>query len=211
VHDAPFVAHQVRWLHRLGVARVHIAAGYRAEQLETWFAAHREAFPYVSLSREPEPLGTAGAVRFAADLLPPHPALLVLNGDTLLPHLDLTAMTAAPLPPGVLVRMAVTPVDDPSRYGTVRIDPAGCIRAFLEKNAVGAGRHVNGGVYWMHRTAMEQIPAGTVRSLERDHFPAWANAGALQAVETPPPLLDMGTPEGHVAMVEFMTNQGTMT
>ena len=71
---------------------------------------------------EPEPLGTGGALKFAEDLLDER--FLMLNGDVL-SDMDLSAQLAQHEEKGAKATLALTPVEDPSRYGLVRLhDPS---------------------------------------------------------------------------------------
>ena len=71
---------------------------------------------------EPEPLGTAGAIRFAADQLGDEldDRFLALNGDVLT-DLDLTALLRAHERVGRrAATIALHPVEDSAAYGLVR-------------------------------------------------------------------------------------------
>ena len=63
---------------------------------------------------------------------------------------------------------------------------------------------INGGVYLMRRAILDGIPSDRPTSLESDVFPALARAGHLFAFPAPPPLLDMGTPDGLAAMTDYL-------
>ncbi len=49
------------------------------------------------------------------------------------------------------------------------------------------------------------IPADQAVSIETAVFPALAAQKKLLAIPAPPPLLDMGTPEGLAAMEQFLS------
>jgi D-glycero-alpha-D-manno-heptose 1-phosphate guanylyltransferase len=83
VAGRPFIEWQIDWLRRGGATSFHLAAGHLADQIEAWAAPH----PDITVSREPEPLGTGGALRHIEPHLH-HDRFWVLNGDTLLPNLD---------------------------------------------------------------------------------------------------------------------------
>ncbi len=201
VAGRPFIAWLIDWLHRHGVTRIHLAAGYRADQLVTW-RNEQPAHQDLTVSIEPEPLGTAGGLRFAAAQVPGE-SLLVINGDSFLPGLDLASWLREGLRSDVTATLAVTQVTKSGRYGTVEFEPGGKVTAFLEKAERTEG-YVNGGLYWMRRALLGHIPERTASSLETDVFPALAAAGQLAARAVPPPLLDMGTPEGLAALEQFL-------
>jgi len=203
VAGRPFLAWQLDWLTRASIHRVHLAAGHLGAKITEWL--ENNSFPdlEITLSVEPEPLGTAGGLAFGfrrsgfdAD------AVLVLNGDTLLPELDPLRLTTA-LRAATAAVIAVTRIDDARRYGTVEIDHDNAITGFREKGRSGPG-YVNGGTYLIKADAILAIPTSHPSSLETDIFPALASRRVLMSFPCPPPLLDMGTPEGLRTMSRFL-------
>ncbi len=83
VAGRPFIEWQVKWLRRGGVTQIHLAAGHMADQIKDWAASQED----VTVSQEPKPLGTGGALQFVESHLIDDRFYLV-NGDTLLPNLD---------------------------------------------------------------------------------------------------------------------------
>jgi len=71
---------------------------------------------------EPEPLGTAGAIKFAAPYL--EERFFALNGDVLT-DLDLTALWQSHERRKARLSLGLYPVDDPSNYGLVELDADG--------------------------------------------------------------------------------------
>ncbi len=212
VAGRPFLEHQLLWLARNGLRRVHLAAGIKAGPLEDWLAAPRPADLRdldITLSREPTPLGTGGALRHLLPILPDAPAFLSFNGDTLTPNLSLDlsellpSSFSLPTSPSTAHLWAI-PVPDATRYGTLDFDPATRrVIAFREKAATASG-HVNAGIYLIPRPLLETIPADRPVSLETECLPRWAAASLLLAHPAPPPLLDMGTPDGLAQMTHFL-------
>jgi len=103
-------------------------------------------------------------------------------------------------------KLCVTPIEDPGRYGTVEFDDNGIVTAFREK-AERASGFVNTGIYLLPRAILETIPEGKPVSLETEIFPALVEKRRLLAIPAPPPLLDMGTPDGLAAMEQFLREQ----
>ena len=79
---------------------------------------------------EPEPRGTAGALKYAEDLL--EDRFLMLNGDVLT-DLDLTAQIAQHEATGATGTLGLVPVEDPTAYGLVRLHDDFRVDEFLEK------------------------------------------------------------------------------
>jgi len=212
VAGRPFLEHQLLWLARNGLRRIHLAAGIKAGPLEAWLGGPRPADLRdldITLSREPAPLGTGGALRHLLPILPDAPAFLSFNGDTLTPNLslDLSALLPSSFPlrpfPSSAHLWAI-PVPDATRYGTLEFDPGTRhVTAFREKAATASG-HVNAGIYLIPRPLLETIPAGRPVSLETECLPRWAADGLLLAHPALPPPLDMGTPDGLAEMGRFL-------
>lgn len=182
--------------------------GTRESPVRCWTFDPPPSTVSVSLSVEPRPLGTGGGLRYAADFVEGD-ALLVINGDTLLPGLDFQGLDAAAA--GVSkgwTSIAVTRVDDASRFGTVAVEGDRVVE-FLEKGRSASG-WINGGVYRMSREAVESIPAGAALSIETDLFPGWAREGRIAALSAAPPLLDMGTPDGLAEMERWLGANGRL-
>ena len=100
-------------------------------------------------------------------------------------------------------KLFVAPIAEAGRYGTVESDAEGFVTAFREKAERTAG-FVNTGVYLLPRALIAAIPAGQAVSIETEIFPALAARRELLALPAPPPLLDMGTPDGLAAMEDFL-------
>lgn len=196
----PFLQWQLDWLARGGIGQLHLAAGHRAAQLQEWI--NRQA-PLASLSIEPVPLGTGGGLKFVEPFIRSDP-FLVLNGDSLLPALDFqTLENTHRQDSNTWITIAVAPIENAGRYGTVEFDATGHVTAFREKAECRAG-WINAGVYLMSRRSLAGIATNRTVSIETDIFPTLVEQGRMRALTTPPPLLDMGTPDGLSAMEKWL-------
>ena len=145
---------------------------------------------------EPEPLDTAGAVRFAAEELNVRDTFVVVNGDVLT-DLDLTGLVAFHRSVGAEGTIALHPVEDPSRFGVVPTDAQGRVEAFVEKppRDEAPTNQINAGTYVFEPSVLERIPLGERISIERVTFPAMVADGVLYAWSDENYWLDTGTPE----------------
>ena len=96
VVERPMIVHVVEWLATHGVGRVVLSLGYRADAFTEAFPTDEIAGVDLEYVVEPEPLDTAGAIRFAADKAGIEETFLVLNGDVLT---DFDASALSRLPP----------------------------------------------------------------------------------------------------------------
>jgi mannose-1-phosphate guanylyltransferase len=148
---------------------------------------------------EPEPLDTAGAIRFAADAAGVDSTFVVVNGDVLT-DADTSALIAFHRDHGASATIQLTPVDDPSRFGVVESDDDGKVLAFVEKPAPGTAstNRINAGTYVLEPAVLERIPSGKRVSIERNTFPALVSEGTLYALSSDAYWLDTGTPTSYL-------------
>jgi NDP-sugar pyrophosphorylase family protein len=159
----------------------------------------------VSLSAEPSPLGTGGGLKYVEPWLRSDP-FLAINGDSLVPQLDLQGLLDTHRQSGRLVTIAATRIERTGRYGTVDFDRTGCITAFREK-AERENGWVNAGVYAVTPATLHEIKPGCAVSIETELFPLLASHGLIGVAPCRPPLLDMGTPEGIAAMELYLRDR----
>ena len=119
---------------------------------------------------------------------------LVINGDTFL-QIDFNEFIVSHRKHGSLATMAVVPVENSSRYGTVQVGADGRILGFLEKTGQNAPGIINAGVYVFSNAVLALIPQGPV-SLERDVFPLLMEQG-FYAIEQRGMFIDIGTPDDY--------------
>jgi mannose-1-phosphate guanylyltransferase len=202
IANRPFLERQLTWLAGAGVDEVVLSIGYRPD-------AFTERFPGGSVpgsslrlrvAVESEPLGTAGAIRFAADTGDIAERFLVCNGDVL-STIDLPALLRFHDERGAQATIALTRVEDPSAFGVVPTTADGRVLGFVEKPAPGQAPTdwINAGVYVFEPGVLDAIPAGRPVSVERETFPALLEAdGKVFAYPDTGYWLDIGTPEKYL-------------
>jgi UTP-glucose-1-phosphate uridylyltransferase len=119
IRGKPFLEILLRSLKRRGVGDVVLATGHLGNQIEDYFEDGRCWDLAIRYSREPEPLGTGGAVKLAEPLL--RDRFLILNGDTFV-DFDPAALEARMDAADASLVLALRRVDDASRYGAVDVD-----------------------------------------------------------------------------------------
>jgi D,D-heptose 1,7-bisphosphate phosphatase len=175
-------------LARHGFSDIVLLAGHLGDQVEAAYAGRNILDARVTVLREPEPQGTGGALRFAADILDPW--FLMTNGDSLF-EFNLRELTQG-LDKSALGRLALREIADPARYGAVRLEGSR-VTGFEEKNAALRGPAlINGGVYALQRAIVDRIPGPC--SIEQDVFPQLAREGRLEGQAFSGYFLDIGLP-----------------
>jgi NDP-sugar pyrophosphorylase family protein len=96
--------------------------------------------------------------------------------------------------------IALTPVDDPSRYGVVPIDEDGRVIEFVEKPAPGTAptNWINAGTYVLEPSVLDRIASDRKVSIERETFPAMVADESLFALHSDSYWIDAGTPETYL-------------
>ena len=191
----PHLAYVIDWLVRHGVDDVIVSCGFLAEGMRRALA---ELEPGVEIryAEEPDPRGTAGAIRFAEEMLADR--FLVLNGDVLC-DLDLTALIDQHERTGAQATIALYPVSDPSAYGLVHRREDGEITEFLEKPEPSQidTDEINAGAYLLERSVLDEIPPDREVSIEREVFPRLIGKG-LYGIRLEGYWIDIGTPERYL-------------
>jgi mannose-1-phosphate guanylyltransferase len=197
--DRPFLAYAIEWLAAHGVTEIVLACGFLPDVLrEALGDEERHAGVTITYATEPERLGTAGAIRFAAEAIGDRleERFLALNGD-ILADLDLSALVRAHEERGARATIGLHPVEDSSAYGLVRCDEEGQVLEFLEKTGKAAPGEINAGAYVLERSVLDVVPAGRAVSIERDVFPGLVG-GELCGLLLPGYWMDIGTPERYL-------------
>ena len=210
VGGQPFLDILVAQLHHHGVRRIGLLLGHLSEQVQ----AHvdnvlRVRFPDVEFatSVEPGPLGTAGALRYAAGRILPHAiagSVMLMNGDTFV-EFDPAAVLATHRATGAAVTMAIQHVPDVSRFGAVDVDATGRVLAFREKQARTGEGWINAGVYAFAPTLLERIAPDRAVSLEGEIFPGLLAEGAhVHSAPQRGHFVDFGTPESYAEFESYV-------
>lgn len=194
--DRPFLRYMIDWLARHGVDDIVMACGFLPDQLRATFGDQIPGGPRLRYVEEPEPRGTAGAIKFASDLLDDR--FFALNGDSLT-DLDLTALLERHVSSGARGTLGLYPVDDPTAFGLVRRHEDGEILEFLEKPdpAEIDTDEVSAGAYVLEKEVLDLVPPDRDVSIEREVFPRLVGDG-LYSLRLEGYWMDIGTPERYL-------------
>lgn len=189
--DRPFLDHLVELLRRHGYTDIVLLAGYLGHLVEYAYHGRTVGEGTIRVVKEPEPLGTAGALMAARDVLAGR--FLMLNGDALF-DINLRALEVGAIARGGKATLALKAVEDVSRYGRVVVED-GRIAEFTEKDPTFCGPGlINGGIYVMQKAVLDAVTT-TPCSMEQDVFPQLIREGAVHGIVFDGYFLDIGTPE----------------
>jgi len=195
--DRPLLAFTFEHLRRHGVVRATLSCGYLPTQIREHFGDDADGLA-LEYCAEDEPLGTGGAIGFAARGI--IGSFFALNGDSLR-GADLGRLVEFHRDRGAKATILLTPVADPTRYGLVRLRPDGRVASFLEKprpEEIDTDL-INAGVYVLEPEVLEHVPPARAVSIEREVFPRLVEEESLYGLALPGYWLDIGTPESYLA------------
>ncbi|MEO7398678.1 MAG: NDP-sugar synthase [Ilumatobacteraceae bacterium] len=196
VGHVPIIERLIANLVRSGVADVTLALGFKPEPFIAEFPDGTCAGATLTYAVEPEPLDTAGAIRFAALHAGIDDTFVVVNGDVLT-DLDISDLVAFHNANHAEITLHLTPVEDPSSFGVVDCNEHGLVTRFVEKPPPGTApsNFINAGTYVFEASVIERIAGGRKVSIEREIFPVVAQAQRLWSLATNDYWIDTGQPE----------------
>lgn len=153
----------------------------------------------ISYSIEKKPMRTGGAIKYTEELIGHEEPFLVLNGD-IFTNIDYTALINKHKQNKAVATIALYRVEDPSRYGTVKLTNQNRITQFTEKAPPGKAPSnlINAGVYILDPEIFNYIPAGRPVSIEHEIFPKLAEEGNLFGHEFKEVWIDIGKPADYL-------------
>jgi mannose-1-phosphate guanylyltransferase len=190
--DRPFISYMLEWLCSHGIDDVIMSCGFLATSVRNVLGDGSGYGIRLRFVEEPDPRGTAGALKFAESLLDER--FLMLNGDVLT-DIDLTEQIAQHERTGAKATLALVPVEDPSAYGLVDLRDDRAVRDFVEKPSSDRidTNLISAGAYVLEREVLELVEPGRNVSIEREVWPRLIGAG-LYGFPSESYWLDIGTP-----------------
>jgi mannose-1-phosphate guanylyltransferase len=194
--DRPFIAYMLQWLAEHGVDDVIMSCGFLATSVRNVLGDGSAYGLRLRFVEEPDPRGTAGALKYAESMLDER--FLMLNGDVLT-DIDLSAQIAQHERTGAKATLALVPVEDPSAYGLVHLDPQNAVLDFVEKPSPDQidTNLISAGAYVLDREVLELVPPDRKVSIEREVWPRLVGSG-LYGYASESYWLDIGTPERYL-------------
>lgn len=198
VFDRPFLTYQLDRLKLVPeIDEVRLSLNYRPDRIEQVFGDGSSVGIRLKYLVEPEPLGTGGAIKFAAQGLTE--TVVVFNGDVLT-EINLAEVIALHRARKAKATIVLTPVDNPSAYGLVETDAEGNVQRFVEKPDPSqiTTDLINAGIYILEPETFDRIPDGVPYSIERGYFPSLVARGeTFVAYPYRGYWLDIGTPASY--------------
>src|SRR5450432_543189 len=197
--NRPFLLYQIDTLKRAGITDITLSLSYQPNKIEQLLGDGSEFGVNLRYTVEPQPMGTAGAYKFAEELI--REPTVVFNGD-ILTDLDLKAAIREHTERQAVATIVLSPVSNPRAYGLVETESDGRIRRFLEKPKEEeiTVNTINAGTYIFEPKVLDFIPAGENHSFEYGLFPHLLERQEPFFAHIPQRTywIDIGTPERYL-------------
>ncbi|MEZ4910105.1 MAG: nucleotidyltransferase family protein [Saprospiraceae bacterium] len=201
INDRPFLYYLITTMVQSGVERFIFSLGYRSELIITYM---KENFNHLDWDYviEDHPLGTGGGILLAMDKVKSSKSL-ICNGDTLFKS-DVASLMDFHNEKGAKITVALKPMHDFDRYGTVDIQEDGRITHFVEKRYCSSG-NINGGVYCIDNQWFTSLNMGEKFSFETDVLQRFVLKIPMFAKIDHGYFIDIGIPEDYEkAKIDFL-------
>ncbi len=209
VVNRPIMEHVLRLLKRHGFSETVVTVQFLAALVRNYFGDGEDLGMELHYATEETPLGTAGSVKNADDLLRGD-SFVVISGDALT-DIDLTDLVKFHRDKGALVTVCLTRVPNPLEFGITIVDNEGRVQRFLEKPTWGQvfSDTVNTGIYVMEPEVLDWVAPGESVDWSGDVFPKLLAEGkAIYGYVADGYWEDVGTHESYLqAQADVLTGK----
>ena len=199
IFDRAFLHYQIDLLKQVPeIDEVILSLSYQPRRIEEVFGDGAGTGVRIRYVVEPAPLGTGGAIRFAAQ--DTDDTMVVFNGDVMT-SVDVHRVVQLHRERGAKATIVLTPVENPTEYGLVETHADGAVKRFLEKPLADeiTCNTINAGIYVLEPDTFDRIPKDVAYSIERGYFPSLVERGEpFYAYIDRGYWIDIGTPEKYV-------------
>ena len=189
VAGKPFIDHVINHLKNHGVKHFVFALGHMSDVMIEHLISTYQAELEMTLAVEEHPLGTGGAICYAAQFVKGDD-FFALNGDSLF------AMDPQNLKflDGEMCVVGLKVMENFERYGTVVLGENGFITSFIEKQAVQKGL-INGGLYRLDKKRLMSLGLPEKFSFEKDFLEVFCLKKEIRGRIEDAYFIDIGVPE----------------
>src|SRR5215467_13252788 len=172
----PVMEHILHLLKAHGITDVVVTVQYLANNIEDYFGDGSQFGMNIAYSREEVPLGTAGSVKYAEELL--DEPFIVISGDALT-DFNLTEIIDYHLEKKAMATLTLAHVSNPLEYGVIITNEEGHITQFLEKPSWGEvfSDTINTGVYVLDPKILSYFEKNIQYDFSQELFPLMLKQG----------------------------------
>lgn len=210
VGGKPILEHTIALLKQHGITDIILAAGYKADVVESHFE-NRDWGAKVTISIEPEPLGTAGSLTLMKDML--NEDFLMLYGDEFV-DFDITDLIKTHETNNPLATILARPSTHPWDAHLIQTTRVGCVTEIVTQHDPGRNYQNlgNAAVYAISKRILNFIDGKS--DFMRDIFPKAIAAGEtlrIRKLRSNEYVKDLGTPERFAQVEAYLSQQQEIT
>lgn len=188
VNGKPFLHYIFQSLQKQKIKSAILSVGHLREVVQNYFKDNYEEIE-IKYAVEHEALGTGGGIKNAFQFVDDD--AYVLNGDT---FFDIPLSSIKNNDADITV--ALKPMQNFDRYGTVEINEKNRITAFHEKKKCAEGL-INGGIYYFRKSLFEKISTENKFSFEKDVLEKYVDELKITGKVFDNYFIDIGIPEDY--------------
>jgi len=194
IQGVPFLKYLFWYLKTFpSIEKLILSVSYKKEIVMDYFGSSYEGFE-VEYAVEETPLGTGGAIKNAFKLVKGNTAL-VLNGDTLF-KVDLAEFVRLAFGVPFHIAIALKPIAQAGRYGSIELTPEGRIKSFKEKEEQQKAL-INGGMYLVKKEVFDLVKTPDKFSFEKDFLEKYLDKLRVYGFVFDSYFIDIGIPEDY--------------
>lgn len=171
VAGKPFLSYLFDYAKKQQFDHLILSLGYKSEVVLQWLEGKSHPFR-ISYVVENSPLGTGGAIKLAFEKVETDKAF-IFNGDTFF-DINTTQLEDFHKEKNAMISLALKPMTDFDRYGSVDLDKEERIIRFNEKQYCAKGL-INGGVYVINKNIFQTLSLPEKFSFEKDVMEMYIN------------------------------------
>jgi len=199
IQGKPFLEYQLELLQRADIGKVVLCLGHLGEQIERHFGDGDKFGVSICYSIEEKPLGTAGALRNARDML--DDTFFCMYGDSYL-FLNFLEVMRYFESQNKLALMTV--FNNHNRFDKSNTATQGNLVSRYNKNdAAGDMVYIDYGLHIFRKRTLDMVPSNQFYSLE-DLFPRLIALQELLAYEVGERFYEIGSPQGFRDFSEYI-------
>ncbi len=183
-----------------GIGRVILATGYLANQITDHVEKHHDVECF--FSEEPQPLGTGGAIKYAAPYFKSD-LVVVLNGDSYI-HVSLVSLVRFHRLQNADMTLTLSTVTKGKDYGKVIVNSNHRVVGFTEKDTECSSGLTNAGLYCFNKQTILDMPYDKRFSLETDWLSINLEHHHIYGMTVDQPVYDIGTPERYQTSQNYL-------
>ena len=191
----PFLFYLLSHLKKYHFTDVVLSVGYLKEQIMKYFG---ENFLGINIKYavEDSPLGTGGAIINSLKYVNKDEPVVILNGDTFL-ELDYTKLIDFHKNNKSNFTIALTKLEDCSRYGLVETDANDIVTSFKEKDSDARNNYINSGTHVINPRIFDSYDLTEKFSFEVDFVTPNLEKLKIKAFRDNHYFIDIGIPEDY--------------